>query len=187
MMRSLLSSLHEAIVLLVADVAGIFGLFSLAYFLRTGEGMPSHSLSLVWIAAVFLVAMYVFDVYRGVLREGGTKLAIRTALAVLIAAGVMASLVYIVKPLESNALYWRGVLPVATALFLVWAVVWRKILATWMQNRTPARWLVLDATRPAHELSSAIIERVESLLANRTPRAKSRAKTTGQASLDVSP
>jgi hypothetical protein len=87
--------------------------------------------------------MYVCNVYRAVLREGGTKLAIRTAFAVIIAAGMVASLVYIFKPLESNALYWRGVLPVATAMFLVWAVTWRKILATWIQNRTPARWLVL--------------------------------------------
>jgi sugar transferase (PEP-CTERM system associated) len=143
MMRSLLSSLHEAIVLLVADVAGIFGLFSLAYFLRTGEGMPSHSLSLVWIAAVFLVAMYVFDVYRGVLRESITKLIIRTALAILVAAGVVASLVYVIKPLESNALYWRGVLPVGTAMFLVWAVAWRKIVATWIQRRRRPNWLVI--------------------------------------------
>jgi exopolysaccharide biosynthesis polyprenyl glycosylphosphotransferase len=44
---------------------------------------------------------------------------------------------------ESSALYWRGVLPVGTAMFLVWAIVWRKIVATWMQSRIPGRWLVL--------------------------------------------
>ena len=93
MIGSLVSSLRQAIVLLVADVAGIFGLFSLAHFLRIGQGMPSESLSLVWIAAVFLLTMYVFDVYRGVLREGSAKLVIRTAFAVVVAAGVVASLV----------------------------------------------------------------------------------------------
>jgi len=141
-MGSLIFSLRGAIVLLLADVAGIFGLFNLAHFLRTGQGMPSQ-LSVVWIAAVFLLLMYVCDVYRGVLREGSTKLFIRTSFAVVVAAVVVASLVYIIKPLESNALYWRGVLPVGTAMFLVWAVVWRKIIATWMQSRTPGRWLVL--------------------------------------------
>jgi FlaA1/EpsC-like NDP-sugar epimerase len=130
MIGSLVSSLREAIVLLAADVAGIFGLFSLAHFLRIGQGMPSHSLSLVWIAAVFLLVMYVFDVYRGVLREGSTKLVIRTAFAVVVAAGVVACLVYVIKPLESNALYWRGVLAVGAAMFLVWAVAWRKTVAT---------------------------------------------------------
>jgi sugar transferase (PEP-CTERM system associated) len=144
MMGSLISSLREAIVLLVADVAGIFGLFNLAHFLRTGQGIPPDSLSLTWIAAVFLLTMYVFDVYRGVLREGSTKLVMRTAFAVVVAAGVMASLVYVIKPVEGNALYWRGVLPVGTAMFLVWAITWRKILATSMQSRMRGcRWLVL--------------------------------------------
>jgi hypothetical protein len=144
MMGSLISSLREAIVLLVADVAGIFGLFNLAHFLRTGQWMPPHSLSLAWIATVFLLTMYVFDVYRGVLREGSTKLVMRTAFAVVVAAGVMASLVYVIKPGQGNALYWRGVLPVGTAMFLVWAITWRKILATSMQSRMRGcRWLVL--------------------------------------------
>src|SRR5262249_52755193 len=127
LIRNLILSLRGAVLLLLTDLVGIFGLFTLAHFLRTGQGMLSH-LSLVWFAAVFLLRMYVCDVYRGVLREVGTKLLIRTALAVILAAGVVASVVYILKPLESNALYWRGVLPVGTAMFLVWAVVWRKII-----------------------------------------------------------
>jgi len=143
MMGSLISSLREAIVLLVADVAGIFGLFSLAYFVRSGQAMPYDSISLVWIVAVFLLTMYVFDVYRGVLREGSTKLVTRTVLAVLFASGVVASLVYVIKPVESNALYWRGVLPVGSAMFLLWAVAWRKIVAAWMRSRRENRWLVL--------------------------------------------
>jgi sugar transferase (PEP-CTERM system associated) len=143
MMGGLVSSLREGVVLLAADVAGIFGLFNLAHFLRIGQGMPSGSLSLVWIAAVFLLTMYVFDVYGGVLQEGSTKPVIRTVFAVVVAAGVVASLVYVIKPVESNALYWRGVLPVGTAMFLVWAVAWRKILATWVRSRLPSRWLVL--------------------------------------------
>ena len=143
-MTSLVSSLRDAIVLLVADVAGIFGLFNLAHFLRTGQWMPPDSLSLVWIAAVFLSTMYVFDVYRGVLREGSTKLVIRTAFAVVVATVVVASLVYVIKPPEANALYWRGVLPVGTAMFLVWAVAWRKIVGTWVQSRVRgSRWLVV--------------------------------------------
>jgi sugar transferase (PEP-CTERM system associated) len=100
-------------------------------------------LSLVWLAAVFVLTMYVFDVYRGVLREGSIKLLIRTTLVVLLAAGVVASLVYVIKPAETNALYWRGVLPVGTAMFLAWAVAWRKIVANWMKRRMPGRWLVL--------------------------------------------
>jgi len=143
MMRSLVLSLREAIILLVADVTGIFGLFSLAHFLRVGRGVPSDSLSLVWIAAVFLLTMYVFDVYRGVLREGSTKLVIRTASAVLVAAAVVVSLVYVIKPVESNALYWRSVLLVGSAMFLLWALVWRKVVATWMRSRKGGRWLVL--------------------------------------------
>jgi sugar transferase (PEP-CTERM system associated) len=142
MMWSLVSSLREAIVLLIADVAGIFGLFSLAYFLRIGQAMPPDLLSLVWIAAVFLLTMYVLDVYRGVLREANIKLVIRTAFAVLVAGSVVASIAYVIKPVAANALYWRGVLPVGTAMFLMWAVTWRKILATW-RNRTLGRWLVL--------------------------------------------
>ena len=142
-MRSLIFSLREAIVLLVADVAGIFGFFNLAHFLRVGQAMPYHSLSLVWIATVFLLTMYVCDVYRGVLREGTTKIVIRTAFALVVGAAVVASLIYVVKPVESNALYWRGVLPVGTAMFLAWAITWRKILASWMGSRTPDRWLVL--------------------------------------------
>ena len=142
MMGNLLSSFREAVVLLLADAAGIFGLFSLAHFLRIGQGRLDL-LSLSWIAGVFLLTMYVCDVYRAVLREGSTKLVLRTAFAVIIAAGVVASLVYIIKPLASNALYWRGVLPVGTAMFLVWAVLWRKMLATWMKNRMPGQWLVL--------------------------------------------
>jgi sugar transferase (PEP-CTERM system associated) len=98
---------------------------------------------LVWLAAVFLLTMYVCDVYRGVLREGTTNLVIRTAFSVVVAAGVVTSLIYVLKPVQSNALYWRGVLPVGTAMFLLWAVAWRKIVATWMRGRTPRRWLVL--------------------------------------------
>src|SRR5215831_16362659 len=141
MIGSLVSSLREAILLLIADIAGIFGLFSLAHFLRIGQGMP-YSLSLLWVAAVFLLTMYVFDVYRGVLRENNNKLIIRTALAVLVAAGAVSSLVYVLKPAAANALYWRGVLPVGTAMFLLWAVTWRKIVATWIQRRTLSHWLV---------------------------------------------
>src|SRR5262249_26432398 len=71
------------------------------------------------------------------------KIVIRTSFSVVIAAGVVASLVYVLKPAESSVLYWRGVLPVGTALFLLWAITWRKILASWMGSRTPSRWLVL--------------------------------------------
>lgn len=143
MIGSLLSSLRGAILLLVADVVGIFGLFSLAYFLRVGEGIPSGWLSLLWIAVVFLLTMYVFDVYRGVLQDSIAKLAGRTALAVLVAAGLVASLVYVIKPVESNALYWRSVLLVGATMFLVWAVAWRKVFATWMRSHKGGRWLVL--------------------------------------------
>jgi len=143
MIGSLVSSLRDAIVLLIADVAGIFGFFNLAHFLRVGQGMPSGSLSLVWIAAVYLLTMYVFDIYRGVLREGSAKLVIHTAFAIVVAFCVVASLVYLIKPLESNALYWRRELSVGTAMFLVWAVAWRKILAKRVKSRTPNRWLVL--------------------------------------------
>src|SRR5262245_41395767 len=129
MIGSLVSSLRDAIVLLIADVAGIFGFFNLAHFLRVGQGVSSGSLSLVWIAAVYLLTIYVFDIYRGVLREGSAKLVIRTAFAIVVAFCVVASLVYLIKPLESNALYWRRELSVGTAMFLVWAVAWRKILA----------------------------------------------------------
>jgi sugar transferase (PEP-CTERM system associated) len=87
--------------------------------------------------------MYVFDVYRGVLREGNIKLIIRTALAVLVAAGVVSSMVYVLKPAAVNTLYWRGVLPVGTAMFLLWAITWRKIVATWIRRRTLYHWLVL--------------------------------------------
>jgi sugar transferase (PEP-CTERM system associated) len=142
MIGSLLSNFREAVALLLADVAGILGLFSLTHFLRIGQGRPDL-LSLSSLVGVFLLTMYVLDVYGGVLREGSIKLVVRTAFAVLIAAGVVASLVYIIKPAESNALYWRGVLPVGTAMFLVWAVVCRKIVAAWMQSRAPGRWLVL--------------------------------------------
>ena len=157
MIGSLVSSFRESITLLFADVAGIVGLFSLAYFLQVGEGMPSDSLSLVWIAAVFLLTMYVFDVYGGVLRESSTKLFVRTALAVLVSAGVVASLVYVLKPVESNALYWRSVLVVGTAMFLVWAVAWRSALAARMRSRKGGRWLVLGygelASRLWHDVS----------------------------------
>ncbi|MGI9403234.1 MAG: sugar transferase [Hyphomicrobium sp.] len=143
MIGSLVSSLRVAFVLLIADVAGIFVLFSLAYFVRVGQEIPSDSLSLVWLGAVFLVTMYVFDVYQGVLWEGRIRLVSRTALAILAAAGLVASLVYVIKPVETNALYWRGVLPVGTAMFMIWAVAWRIVLATWMRSRKPGRWLVL--------------------------------------------
>src|SRR5262245_15844794 len=122
MIGSLLSSLRDAILLLLADVVGIFGFFNLAHYLRIGQGMAPDSLSLVLIAVVFLLTMYVCDVYRGVLQEGTTKLVIRTAFSVVVGAGVVAGLVYVIKPVESNALYWRGVLPVGTAMFLLWAV-----------------------------------------------------------------
>ena len=143
MITSLVFSRREAIALLVADIAGLFFLFGLAHFLRIGQGMPTDLLSLVWIAAVFLLTMYVFDLYGGVLREGRAKVILRTASAIGIAALVVASLVYIIKPSQSNALYWRSVLPVGTAMFLVWAIAWRNVVATWAQSRVPRRWLVL--------------------------------------------
>ena len=143
MIGSILASLREAIVLLIADVVGILGLFSLAYFLRVGAQTAPDPLSLLAIAAVFLLTMYVLDVYGGVLRESRAKLIARTALAVLLAAGIVVTLVYVLKPLESNALYWRSVLLVGTAMFLVWAVVWRRFVAAWMRSRRSGRWLVL--------------------------------------------
>ena len=146
-MRSLISSLREAIVLLVADAAGLIGLFYFTHYLRTsltGRAIPPDPLSLMWIAAVFLMTMYVFDVYRGVLRESTAKLVVRTSLAVLVAAGVVAILVYFLRPDLGNPLYWRGVLPVGTAMFLLWAIAWRKGVAAWTQSRTHhSRWLVL--------------------------------------------
>jgi dTMP kinase len=47
----------------------------------------------------------------------------------------------------------------------------------------PGRWLVLDATRPPSELSAAIIGRVETLLAGRAPRRRTKEGTDGQAQL----
>src|SRR5690348_15213003 len=103
MIVSLVSSLRAAIVLLVADVVGILGLFSLAHFLRIGQAMPSDLMSLVWIATVFLLTMYVLDIYRGVLRESSLRLIIRTTLAIVVASGVVTTLAYVIKPVETNA------------------------------------------------------------------------------------
>ncbi len=159
MIWSVVSSLRVAFAVLVADVIGILGLFSIAFFLRVGEAMPSDSLSLVWIALVFLVSMYVFDVYQGVLWETDSRLLIRTTLAVIVAASVVASLAYIFKPAETNALYWRGVLPVGTALFLIWAIVWRKILAGWFRSRTRRCWLVLGYGPLANGLRRDVVRK----------------------------
>jgi exopolysaccharide biosynthesis polyprenyl glycosylphosphotransferase len=119
--------------------------------------MPSGSLSLVWIAAVFLLTMYVFDIYGGVLREGSAKLVIRTTFAIVVAFCIVVSLVYLIKPLESNPLYWRRELSIGTAMFLVWAIAWRKLIAKWVKSRKPNRWLVLGcgplARRLWHDVS----------------------------------
>ena len=153
---SLISSLRSAIILLVADVAGIVGLFNLAHYLRTwliDEVAPTEPLpllSLAWVAAIFIVTMYVFDVYRSVLKESTARLVVRTTSAVLVATGIVTVLVYMTKPDQSNPLYWRGVLPVGAAMFLVWAISCRKLVAEWTQRHMRGyRWLVLGSGRLA--------------------------------------
>ncbi len=144
MNRNPISLVQEGMLFLGSDLVGLFLAFNVAHQLRVGGWLSVDSWSLVWLIAVVLIVMYIFDVYHSETQESYARLAARTVLAVVVAGVVNASLVYVVKPWEANPLFWRGILPVSMVMFLIWATVWRLLISRWMQSQSSnVRWLVL--------------------------------------------
>ena len=140
MIGSLVFSLREAIVLLVADVAGIFGLFNLAHFLRTGEGMPPRSLSLVWIAAVFLFLLF------------GVEPAVPHSLVKLYGlVTVIAVLLYATSSEQGRTALWGPIRAVMTEARLVESLPVGEIrfgVATKLLIVEPGRFRAIAASAP---------------------------------------
>jgi exopolysaccharide biosynthesis polyprenyl glycosylphosphotransferase len=147
------SPLREALILLVADAIGFVACFSLVHRLRIGVWLTDYGWSLVALGAVTLMALYILDVYHSEPEEPAFTLGLRTLLAVAMSGAVIAAVVYVVEPWDTNPLFWRSVLPFAMLLFALWASLWRVAVSRWSLRRASGiQWLVLGAGQRAVQL-----------------------------------
>lgn len=150
MVKGPLSARYTALLLLASDVFGLVGFFEISYRLRFGEWGGELGRSFLWPAMITLLALYVVDVYRVENQVSGMRAPGRSILGVAI-AGLLTSIVaYAGGYWGSDPLFGRGVLPVAFAMFSVWAAGWRFLLSRWARRLSVSvRWLVLGAGEPA--------------------------------------
>jgi exopolysaccharide biosynthesis polyprenyl glycosylphosphotransferase len=145
--------LREGLILLVADVIGFVGCFSLVHRIRIGVWLTDYGWSLAALTLLTLMGLYILDVYHSEPEEPSFTLGLRTLLAVAVAGAVIAAVVYIAEPWETNPLFWRSVLPFAMLLFAVWASLWRLAVSRWSSLRSSnILWLVIGAGPRAVQL-----------------------------------
>ncbi len=151
MRRSPAPSRAVTLLLLGADVVGLWAFFNLAHRLRIGEWLGWFSWPLAGLIVLTLLVLYIVDVYGGALQVATTRVPLRTLVGVASAGGLLGALMYMAGPWEKNPLFWRGVLPVALIAFAAWAALTRYLAMLWMRDVAGRlRWLVLgDGVRAA--------------------------------------
>ncbi len=127
------------------DVAGILAAYFLAHQLRFGQWASPFSGSLWILVVVAILALYAMDMYRmddsrDPVRFSGDALA-----AVFVVAAASVFVVYILGREQYDPIFGRAVLPVALALFALWAALSRWLFAKWYQHTLGViHWLMID-------------------------------------------
>jgi len=133
-----------ATTLFVLDVFGLVAVFGVIHRLELGEWPEIISFPLLGILAFQLLVLYIFDLYTVDGRISETRLVIRTIAAVVVAGVALAGLGYITKLIETERLFFRGVLAGGLTVFLIWTVTNRHCALVWVRKLVKqVRWLVV--------------------------------------------
>ena len=113
------------------DLAGLLLFYNLAHKFRLDEWISPTS-SHLWILIITaLITLYIMDVYRISSSYTLERLPLDSFAAAIIVAFASVVVTYLVGVGKFAPVFGRGVLPVAMALFALWAPFWRWVFVRW--------------------------------------------------------
>lgn len=143
--------------LLCIDVAGIFVIFNLSYWVLM-QSLPENLLltwKLILISSFTFLCYYLMDLYTfesSLIRLGMLE---RSMIGMILIASMTAIFVYISGPAFIGGFVGRGVLALSLALLWLWSLGFRYLLNIWLQaNRSQIEWLVLINESNMHNFIS---------------------------------
>ncbi len=148
------SPFRNRLLLLIVDLIGLVGMYSLAHRLRIGSWIALDSAQLWVLVMIAMITMYIMDVYRTEEPETRSRLPLSTFTAVIAVTIASMVFVYTIGITSFTPIFGRGVLPVAMAGFAIWAPLWRWLLTHWQEKSINVlQWLVVS-DRETYDLFS---------------------------------
>ena len=152
------SILVRSWLLIVLDLAGLYGAYNLAYMGRLGRWLPYDSIPLWILIMIGLLTLYVMGVYR-VSSLRPPKEQVVKALIASFAVGVTAVVTtYLFGVGQFTPIFGRGVLPVAMVLFAAWAALCRWIVIHWIFQSARSRQWYLISNKSTYDMFARDVE-----------------------------
>ncbi|MGL5836861.1 MAG: sugar transferase [Waterburya sp.] len=140
--------------LVIGDIAGLLLCFDLALKLRLSQSLDLGMPITYALTAMYLFGLYLTDTYKLNREVSGVRLSERAILGIVATVTAVTSLVYITGLWGTQPIIGRGVLLISVGLFLIWAVVSRTIVDSWLKNNQQSgRFLVLGDYQKVVEFS----------------------------------
>jgi exopolysaccharide biosynthesis polyprenyl glycosylphosphotransferase len=141
-----------ALTLLLADVAGLFIFFNLAYWARL-DFIPWFTPGMLLPLVLLLLSMYVLDTFELGRQVSGMRTPARAIVAVAVASVLTGAGAYAGAFWGEDPTFGRGILPVAFGLQALWSTLCRLYMGRWVQEQAgQIRWLVLGSGEQAASL-----------------------------------
>lgn len=146
---------HVAWILLASDILGLLFCIALAFWLRFGQSINWLSPALYGLSLLFLIGLYIADVYRTETKIARLRVTARVILSNLIVGVIIAAIIYLAGFWGNKLIVGRGILLPSWGLFTVWAVIVRLLIAKWVKlSDQQSSWLVLGGRERVVDINS---------------------------------
>ncbi len=112
--------------------------------MRLGQWLSPTSGYLWILIVVAILTLYVMDVYRLSVSHGAEHLPLNTFVAVIVVFITSVFVTYAFGVDQFTSIFGRGVLPVALAMFAIWAAICRLVFSRWHKStHAVVNWLLI--------------------------------------------
>ena len=124
-MFKLYKILNVGLLLLVFDMMGLYISVGIAHYIRIGSAVSILNIPLLGIAFLTVIVLYVMNAYSLERQTSIIRLAARTVTAIIVIGVIVTSIIYLTRSEEFDPVFWRSILLISFACFLIWAVIIR--------------------------------------------------------------
>ncbi|MBD2197813.1 MULTISPECIES: sugar transferase [Calothrix] len=146
------------VLLLVADVFGLFIFLKITFWLRIGQPVGFDTVVCGFILLV-LAGLYLADTYHPDTQIAGLRAPARIVISNSIIAGITSALIYLSGTWGQYPFLGRGILLVSLGIFTIWAVISRLLAVKWLRSHAEqSLWLMLGAGESGIKFAQMFLE-----------------------------